>query len=275
MPDEPTQQPLPDSTAPDALPGEPDGVSTPTGELPDEYKPYSHIPWGDVPEDIRPGILDGVKTFHGDMTRDRQELLDQVKEVPGLRQKADTLEYLWNQPWFQDAYGKMQTPSSQPPEPATDTLSEHLDSDTAKAIKQAVQDAIKGAIDPVQQKMAGLEQQVTSREVESVMSKLRDKAKAQGWPSPDDKVGEIQSMLQAGEARTIEGAYERAIFSEVPKIAQQQAIEKYKAELQRKAETTLPPTTGPVGTPGMELFKGKDCVTNAVQAARKELLQRR
>jgi len=275
-----TDQPqvAPDATATsgeqEKLPSQGEGSET---QLPEEYRPYSQFPWDDIPEESRGEFLAKLKQFHGDMSRNQQELGDLRKEVAGAKQKAQWFDELTGQKWFMDAYmHQQQPPAQQAPEASFEKLGEYgIDPQASKLLGQSVQAEVQRSIAPVLQQLQLLQQSIVSQSTQSALNNLKEKAKAQGWPDPTQHIGKMSEIIERQGVRDVETAYKMALFDDILKSTETKARTSLKDELQRKAAATVAPYSGPAETPGEEQFVGADAVLRAFQQAKAEVTRRR
>lgn len=279
MPD-PELTPLESTPESSLEPGAPEGPSEgPSAELPEEFKPYSWLPWDQIPEDTRQEVLQGVKKFHGDMTRSSQEAKKQLEGVTQFREKANMLDQLFNEPWFQEAFYKSQgyspggaSSSSQNAMPDPTSLSEMgMDTDQIKAINQLVSGEIQKGVKPLADQLSHLRKQVSIFQFNRELEELRAYAKEHGLPPPDDRMNEIEQLIIQGQARDAKSAYRQSVFDEAQKLAEKRGRERYREEIQKKAESSIPPGTSPAQSPRGREFSGRNALADALQAAKEEL----
>jgi len=260
-------------------------------ELPEEYRPYSQIPWEYIPEEIRPQVLEGVKKIQGGVTRRLQEIKELEKQAAEWRQKAEVFDQLSRDPAFLQWYsqrlqggtGQSQAPQPQPQEspataPSLEELTElGLEPQAVKKLEQALESKVQQAVKPLTDQLNLLLNQVVKSEMDRRLSELRALAKERGWPSPDEKLSQIYQVLTEGKATDLEAAYKLVIFDELPELLSRREREQIQKEMQAKAQASVPPSSGPAGVPRHELYygQGQEPIWKALQAAKRELLQRR
>jgi hypothetical protein len=268
MPDGIVVTPGPVESALEASAGEL-GASQPAFELPEEYKPYSKFPWEDIPEGVREKVLSSVKEFHGGMTKHQQELAQLRNEVPQLRERTQILDNLIHEPWFKEAWDAHQK-GGKPNEPLPN-LTDQFDPDQAGVLERIIEQKVQERLNPVAERLTGLQQQQMNAQAKAEMDRLQAEAKAKGWPDPYERVNDLYAQVSSGAAQTVEQAYQLSIFPELEGIIKAQAQKETMEGLQQKAERTVPPTRSPGGTPGEQVFKGRDAVRHALEASLKEL----
>lgn len=247
------------------------------GELSDEFKPYSQFPWASMDAETRVETLAKLKKFHGDMSRGTNEAAELRKNVSDLQGKADWLDNLATQPWFQSAYqaqmnGQTPVQNSAPEEPASfNQLNEYgIDADAAKTMDKAVDRKLSNVLAPLAQKLEFLERSMVQDQTDATLSQLTGYAKEQGYPSPDDKMVQLREIIRAGRATNIRDAYMLSISDDVPGVVASKTRADLEAELQRKMSQSIPPGHSAVGAPSKD-FSGPDGVKEALAEAKREL----
>mgnify|MGYP006287029313 CR=1 FL=1 len=238
-------------------------------DLSPEYKPYSDIPWDQIPPESREGVLKGVKKMHGGMTRQQQEVAE-------LRRRSQMLDELVNQPWVRQAWEaqqKGQTPGAQSAEPTPD-LTEHLDSEAVKAIDSLVNQRLQMIDSKYNQEISSLRQQQLNAQVKTDLAELRELAQQKGWPSPDEKMQEMYTLLSNGEVKNLQTAYRQAIFDDLPDLVSKNVRTAQQQQIQRKAQTSIPPGNNSPSNLAPSEFDGPDAVAKALEQSIRELQAR-
>lgn len=248
-------------------------------ELGEEYKPYSQFPWHEIPEDIRPQVLEKLKKFHGDMSKGQSRAAELEKQASEFREKAQWFDALTAEPWFREAYQAHQAGSTASQQQVSQTdlseLSDYgLDEKATKVLQKFISDQMGNTVTPINQTLAQIQQQLVNDQVEREMQSLRKLAQEKNWPSPDEQLSRMSELMQQNRARTPTDAYRLAVMDDVIDLTAQTARQSLQNELKGKAERTMPPRQGPAGTPQEEVYTGKDAVQRAVQASIRELAGR-
>jgi hypothetical protein len=266
-----TVTPEPTGTALKA-PEVPQGLSEPTRDLPEEFKPYSDLPWEQIPEDVRTEVLKGIKKFHGGMTKHQQEYKRLQQELPELQERSAMLEKLVNEPWVREAYEAHQK-GLKPNEPQP-SLTEQFDPEQATALERIIEQKVQERLNPVSSQLTSLQQQQLNAQTKGDLERLSAEAKAKGWPDPYDRMNDLYAQVTSGAARSVEEAYKLSVFDELPDLIRTQAQKATMTELQQKASQTVSPIASPGGTPSQQSFKGRNAVADALAASIKELAGR-
>lgn len=259
------ERPAPAGAAPTGQPG----------ELSEEYKPYSQFPWERLPPDVREEFLGQVKKFHGDMSRNQNELGELRRQSAELRQKAEWFDQLAGQRWFMDAYMRQQQGGGAPPAEAAageraklERLTEFgIDPNATNILKSAMEEQVEGRLAPLKQQLGYLQQTLMDRAAKDELGEVRKFAAEKGLPSPDDIVQKLTTLIQSGEAKSIWGAYRIATFEDAQAAAEKRARTTITDDLRRKSEQTMPPYAGPASAPAEEQYTGRDGVIRALRAA--------
>ncbi len=267
------------------LPGEGEGLfqenlpqteETPQ-ELPEEYKPYSQFPWHEIPEEARPAFLEKLKKFHGDMTRTAQEAAEIRKVLPELQQKAEFVDRLVADPRFMEWYNKtvLNNGETQEPKPAPDTskLNEVLEPEAVSALQQLIRSEIEKATKPISEQLSSVSSLSMAEKAERELRDLRSRASQNQWPEVDNFIPQMRQILESGRATTLEDAYFLAAKEDLLKAETQKALKNQRSQLERKAETTFAPTSGPAKAPDLALFSGEEATIKALEEAERELRQ--
>ena len=278
-PAEPTGQPESPSADNLNLEGNVTGSEASSPEtLAEEYKPYSQFAWHEIPEEARPGFLEKLKKFHGDMTKGSQEAASLRTQVDEYRQKAQWFDGLASERWFQDAYSSRNQagPTNQAPAPQQGApiqgLEEYgLEQGATQAIQQAISSGVNEAVGPLAQELSNVRRQMLTEQTERDMADLRVTAQSKGWPSPDDKLSDISKLIQDGRARSLKDAYRLSVFEEVPNLTANQARLAVEQELRSKAEQTISPAFSPPEMPGEQVFTGENAVLEALNQSIAEI----
>lgn len=265
-----TQDPVPESlgTEPEAA----TGVSEPQ-ELGEEYKPYSMIPWDQIPEEQRPAVLDGVKKFHGGMTRGQQDTAKLRSQVVELTRKAELLDQLVAEPWVREAWEahqKGQSVSKQEPAPSVN-LTEHLEPDVAKAVEAIIERKVSERIGPLNTQLTNLNQEQANARAKMDLADLVKKTGEHGLPDPYEHLDIMAQIVAAGRAKTVEDAYRLAVFDNVPELAKEKARKTLQEELQSKASKTVAATMGGSKNGAVSVYSGSDAVLKAFRDTKREL----
>lgn len=249
----------------------PDAMVGPSEDLPEEYKPYSMIPWDQIPEEARETVLSGVKSFHGGLTKHQQELADLRKQFPELQKRSQILDQMISDPRFRAMWEQSQRPPAATPPPDNGpNLTEHVGAEAAKAIQEVVERLVSQRVGEVTGKLDVLRHDVTASRASQDLSALRVEAERNGWPSPDEKLTEMYNLV-AGGAPDIQTAYKLAVFNDLPKVVETRTRESVLNELKKKAESSVPPGTTPHGRPSPEMFSGRDATLRALKTSMREL----
>lgn len=244
--------------------------------LGEEYKPYSNFPWDQIPEEARKDFLGELKKFHGAMSRGSQEASVLRRQIPELKQKAEFLDRLVQDPGFltwyrqQQAGGGAQTAAAPSAPDPTAKLSEYLDAEGQSALRVLIDQEIAHRIAPIQSQLENHSRTRASEQLDRELNHLREQAVQRGWPVPDDLTTDIASLIQSGRAATVTDAYHLVAKEDVLKAEVAQALKSHQKQLQHKADVTVPPAGGSL-PPGVELFTGDDSTIQALRAARSEL----
>ncbi len=243
-------------------------------ELPEEYAPYKDVvPWEKIPEEAREDALKGIKSFHGNLTKGHQEFAS-------LKEKEKFLDYLYQQPEIQSALQQMQhRGNGQGQEQQTqqtgqdfEKLSEYgLDQDAGKIIQSAVQKQVSQALDPLNNQITSLKQQLANREVQDQLSTLKSTASERGLPDPSMKLNEMREIISNKRASNVHDAYFLAIQEDLPNIYSEKAKKELEDKFKSKADKTMPPGFAPQTPPGNRLFTGTDAIENALKTSEQEL----
>ena len=148
------------------------------------------IPWDQIPDNARQGVLEGVKKFHGGMTKGQQEAAKLRGQVGELSRKAELLDQLVAEPWVREAWEahqKGQTVATKQPEP-TVNLTEHLNANAAKAIESIIEREIGKRLGPISSQMTSINQEQANNRAKSELADLVKKATEQGLPDPYEKL---------------------------------------------------------------------------------------
>jgi hypothetical protein len=262
-----TQQTVEDSAAaPEAGEG-----SSFESQLPEELRPYSMIPWDRIPQEQWDSVLKGVKEFHGGMTKGQQELAQVRRKLPELERRSQMLEKLVNEPWVREAWEAHQRGEKigGPKKPESPPLGEHFDPDQAKTLEATISNAVERRFGELAVQLQSLQHQQTQTQAARDLEGLRVSAEKQGLPSPDTVLERMYSLVSSGQARDINSAYRLAIFEDLPSLMEQ-AKKTAINGLQKKASSAPAPNLGINGTPGRELFVGKDSTLRALESAMSE-----
>ena len=264
-----TQEAVPESVG--TTPEEATGLSEPK-ELGEEYKPYSMIPWDQIPEEQRQSVLDGVKKFHGGMTRGQQDTAKLRAQVVELNRKAELLDQLVAEPWVREAWEAHQKGQSvaKQPEP-TVNLTEHLEPDVAKAVEAMIERKVSERIGPLNSQLTNLNQEQANARAKSELADLVKKTGDSGLPDPYEHLDVMAQIVAAGRAKTVEDAYRLAVFDNVPELAKEKARKTLQEELQSKASKTVAPTMGGAKNGAVATYSGRDAVLNAFRDTKREL----
>jgi hypothetical protein len=246
-----------------------------TGELGEEFKPYSQFPWASMDQETRQETLDKLKKFHGDMSRGSQEAAELRRQMGELQDKASWLDNLATQPWFQQAYQSHmsgQQPAAQQEEaPTFQKLNEYgVDSEAAQLMEKAVEAKLQDRLGGLAQKLEFLERSVVQDQTNNTLKQLAQYAKDRGYPSPEDKMVHIRRIIQDGRATTVEDAYRLSIMDDVPQLVATKTREQLTNELKQKQDALIPPGRSAAGSP-QEDYSGPDGVQKAIADARREL----
>lgn len=248
-------------------------------QLGEEYKPYSQFPWDKVPADVRQEFLSKVKQFHGDMSRNQNELGELRKRATESGQKAQWFDELAGQKWFLDAYMRQQgggagsngataTDSAAAEKAQLEKLAEFgIDRNATDILKTAMRGEFSTALAPFQQQLEYLQRSIMDRAARDELAEVRKFAAEKGLPSPDEIVPKLTQLIQSGEAKNVWGAFKIATFEDAQASAERRAKATVVEDLQRKSATTLPPYSGPASTPSEEQYTGRDGVLRALKAA--------
>jgi hypothetical protein len=263
-----TQEAVAESTE---VPEAATGLSEPK-ELSEEYKPYSMIPWDQIPEEQRPAVLDGVKKFHGGMTRGQQDTAKLRSQVVELTRKAELLDQLVAEPWVREAWEAHQKGQSvaKQPEP-TVNLTEHLDQEAAKAIEQIIEKKLSERIGPLNSQLTNLNQEQANARAKMELADLVKKAGEKGWPDPYERLDVMAQVVAAGRAKTVEDAYRLATYDDVPDLVKEKTRKTLTEELQSKASKTVAATMGGAKNGAVATYSGRDAVLNAFRDTKREL----
>ena len=255
-----------------ATPEDATGLSEPEG-LPEEYKPYSMIPWETIPEEQREAVLAGVKKFHGGMTKGQQEAAKLKGQMAELSRKAELLDQLVEEPWVKAAWKQVQSGQSVPAvEPEkTPVLSDHLDSEAAKAIEAMVQKAIESKLGPLSSQLSSIGQEQANSRAKNELADLAKKAGDNGWPDPYERLDAMAQVVATGRAKSVEDAYRLATFEDVPGLVKEKTRSSVMEELKAKAGKTVSPTMGSSQNGKSETYSGRDSVLRAFRDAKREL----
>jgi hypothetical protein len=246
------------------------------GALPEEYRPYSNIPWNEIPEHAREDVLKAVKTFQAGMTRSSQEAAELRREAPELRQKAEVLERLTADPgfnqWYQQRYygapaqQQQQAPQGQP----TEKLREFLDADGVNALNATIQQAVHRAVAPLHQRLEQVNQSAVTDRATRDLENLKQEVAEKGWPSVDEHISQMTNLLSQRRATDVRDAYFLATKESLVEAEVKRALKAKQDRLQQKADTTFKPNVGPAASPGEEVFHGEEATLQAYRAAKRE-----
>ncbi len=248
----------------------------PAGDLLEEEKPYSQFPWLQMDAATREATLAAVKKFHGDMGRGQTEAGELKRQVAEYQDKANWLDSVTAQPWFQQAYQahmngqQVATPAAEAP-PSFEGLTEHgLDADAVKLMDQAVEAKLRNILGPLGQKLENLERSMVQGETNTQLDAVTKWAVDKGYPTPADKMPLIRQLIQAGRATTIEDAYRLAISDDVPGLVETKTRAQVQADLKKKQEQFIPPGQSVAGSPQAD-FAGESGIKAAMAEALDEL----
>jgi hypothetical protein len=259
MPEGVVVTPDPIGSAPGAPGGE--GVSQ-TPQLPEEFRPYSDIDWSLIPESNREDVLKGVKKFHGGMTRNQQEYKRLQVRVPELEERSRMLDQLVNEDWVKkawDAHQKGQTPGEPPAPP----LTEQFDPEQAAALQRMVDQKVSEIVGPLNHQLQSLHETQNQAKAKSELERMEAFASENGLPPPGDIMSDLYAQVSSGQATTVEQAYKMAMFPKLKEIAEERGRQSALTELQKKASSTVAPSTGPHGSPSTPGFTGRNAVLEA------------
>jgi len=249
----------------------PDAEVGPSEDLPEEYKPYSVIPWDQIPDDARESVLNGVKAFHGGLTKHQQELADLRKQFPELQKRSQILDQMISDPRFRAMWEQAQRPAPPPsPQESGPNLTEHVGADAAKAIQDVVERLVSKRVEEVTGRLDSLRHDVTASKASQDLSALRVEAERNGWPSPDEKLTEMYNLVSSG-VPDVQTAYKLAVFNDLPKVVEHRTRESVLNELKKKADASVPPGNTPPGRPSPEQFSGRDATLRALKTSMREL----
>jgi hypothetical protein len=253
-----------------ALPDVDQGPSEVEG-LPEEYKPYSMLPWNEIPEEVRDKVLSGIKSFHGGMTKQQQEFARMKADMAEYKHKSMLLDQMVNEPWVKAAWKAHQDGQSiAPVEEKPIRLDEHLDKDAASAIETMVERAIAKKLDPLSAQIGNLSQDQANVRAKQDLDILVKKAQDSGWPTPMDYFDQMSQLVASGRARSVEDAYRLATYEDFPKMVETKTRKSLQEELSKKASNSIAPRMGP-GTNGKShLYSGRDAVLKAFNDAKAE-----
>lgn len=246
-------------------------------DLGEEYKPYSQFPWAQMDQETRQATLEKLKKFHGDMSRGANEAAELRKQVADLQSKADWLDSIATQPWFQQAYQAQM--SGQSPQrsdasdepPSFNSLNEYgIDAEAAKTMDKAVDAKLQQMLGPLAQKLEFLERSLVQDQTDATLRDLADYAKKQGYPSPEEKMVSLREVIRSGRANNIRDAYLLSIADDVPGVVATKTRAELEAELKQKQQQLIPPGRSAAGAP-VEDYSGPDGVKLAMQDAMREL----
>jgi hypothetical protein len=256
-----------------------DGLSA--EQLPEEYKPYNdYLPWEQIPDEVRDDALQGLKKFHGSMTRDHQEL---KRQLASHQEKANFLDYLYQQPEIQRALqsisgrGQGQTQGQavldgESADANSGKLSDFgIDPEVEKLLQQSTDSRVKQAVEPLLNQVNALKQQIADREVRDQLQQLKATAERDGLPDPNERLSQIREIIANRRASSLEDAYRLSIQEDLPKIYSEKAKREYQDKMTSKAQNTMPPGVGPSLSPHSPSFTGSDAVEKALSAAEQEL----
>lgn len=256
------------------MPGTTDGLSEATDGLPEEYKPYSMLPWEEIPEETRDKVLAGMKKFHGGMTKQQQDVARLKAEMTEYKRQAGLLEQLTNEPWVKAAWEAHQRGQSAVPQPQVEEkpvkLDEHIDKEAASAIETLIERAIEKRMNPLALQVNNIGQEQANSRAKVDLDNVVNDAAQKGWPSPHDYLDKMSQLVATGRARSVEDAYRLAIFNDMPNVVETRTRQSLKDELNKKASSTVAPRIGP-GTNGKtQMYSGKDAVIKAFNDAKLE-----
>lgn len=245
--------------------------------LPEEYKPYSQFPWDKMDPETRQETLEKLKKFHGDMSRNSQEVAELRRTNAELQSKAEWLDSLANQPWFQEAYqAQMSGPTSTPPPsheepPSFNQLNEYgIEGDAAKVMDKAVDAKLQQMLGPLAQKLEFLERSIVQDQTNMTLRELTSYAKQNGYPLPASKMAQMREVIRSGRANNVRDAYMLAISGDVPNVVATKTRAQLQKELEQRQKKSIPPGRSASGTPSQD-YSGPDGIQRALADARREL----
>ena len=263
-----TQETIPESVA---TPEEAAGSSEP--ELGEEYKPYSMIPWDQIPDEQRPAVLEGVKKFHGGMTRGQQDVAKLRSKITELTRDSELLHQLTNEPWVIDgweAHKRGQTVQKKEPEPSVN-LSEHLDKEAASAVESIIERKLNERIGPLNTQLVNLNQEQANARAKMDLAELVKKTTEKKFPDPYERLDVMSQIVAAGRAKTVEDAYKLATYDDLPELMKDTARKTLTEELQGKASRTVAATMGGPKNGVAAKYSGPEAVLNAFRDTKREL----
>jgi hypothetical protein len=229
---------------------------------------------------VRDDALQGLKKFHGSMTRDHQEL---KRQLASHQEKANFLDYLYQQPEIQRALqsisgrGQGQTQGQavldgESADANSGKLSDFgIDPEVEKLLQQSTDSRVKQAVEPLLNQVNALKQQIADREVRDQLQQLKATAERDGLPDPNERLSQIREIIANRRASSLEDAYRLSIQEDLPKIYSEKAKREYQDKMTSKAQNTMPPGVGPSLSPHSPSFTGSDAVEKALSAAEQEL----
>lgn len=251
----------------------PDSATGALSELPEELRPYSMIPWDSIPEENRQAVLEGVKKFHGGMTKQQQDVSRLKKDMDEFRRKADLLDQLVAEPWVREAWDrhqKGQNFTAQEPEKSVN-LAEHLDADAAKAIETIIERALDKRLNPISNQITTLSQEQANVKAKTELADLAKMAAEKGWPSPYERLDGMSQLVAIGRAKSVEDAYRISLFDELPELIENKTKKSLHEELKSKAGKTVAPVMGPPQNGRAQLYTGRDAILKAFRDSKQEL----
>jgi len=252
-----------------------DGNST--EDLPDVYKPYKDVlPWESIPVEARDQALEGIKKYHGNVTRAQQEASELRQQVPELQDKLNYLENMYRQPEFQKALqiaqNGGQTDNAEKASSDLEKLSDYgIDSEVGKILGNVMRGELQKAMAPLDNQVKFLQQQAADKDARSQLSDVTKEATSKGLPDPNSKLSQIRDIITDRRASNVRDAYYLSINDQLPQIYTDKAKTEYQSAMDKKAEKTPPPGYGPSISPSQRDFTGVDAIERALKASENEL----